>query len=86
MSELLTEEESYGDGSKLPEIHPDPTMNKDILIGELCARLGTARDVLKLVLEPGTVSDTYQIYMDNVHWALEETHPKTLLERHNNIG
>lgn len=78
--------EFYGAGTDLPAIHPDPVTNKDILIGELCAKLDVARMALARVLDMHVVTPAAVAMKHNVRWALDETHPKSLHERHQNCG
>jgi len=76
----------YGNGDLLPRIHPDASINNEILLGEVCAKLDTARKVLERVLEMNVVSPAAVSMKNNVRWALNETHPRTLTEKHNNHG
>lgn len=78
--------EFYGDGTELPEIHPDSETNKEILIETLCARLDTARTALAQALEMNVVTPAAVAMKKNVRFALDATHPKTLHERHPNCG
>lgn len=76
----------YNDGSELPQIHPDASINKDILIGELCAKLDTARKVINECTYLQLIEPANQRIKGLCNWALDETHPRTLSEKHPNVG
>ena len=78
--------EFYLNGEALPAIHPDKQINNEILIGELCAKLDTARQALGQALGMNVVTPAAVAMKNNLRWALDETHPKTLYEQHNNHG
>lgn len=78
--------EFYGNGEDLPLIHPDGETNKEILIGELCSKLDVARLALGRALEMSVVTPAAVAMKNQVRWALDETHPKTLAEQHPNHG
>ncbi len=83
---MQTISEFYGNGETLPAWHSDADTNKEILIGELCAKLDTARLALGRVLEMNVVTPAAVAMKNHVRWALDETHPKTLQEQHPNCG
>lgn len=86
-AQMQTVSEFYGDGSDLPEIHPNREINYSILVGELCAKLDTCRKVMaQVVNEVDLVTPNGLRVKDNVRWALNESHPKTLHENHPNCG
>lgn len=70
--------ELYGNGTNLPEIHPDPTTNRDVLIQALCAKLDTARQALGRALELDLASPKGQACKAHIRWALDETSPQTI--------
>lgn len=78
--------EFYGSGEHLPVMHPDAEINKDVLIAELCAKVDTARQALGMALEMNVVTPAAQAMKSHIRWAMDETHPKTLHERHPNCG
>lgn len=78
--------EFYGNGSELPKIHPDPLINANLLIEELCDKLDAARLALghanqMIVITPAAVA-----MKNKIAWALLETDPKTIGEQHPNCG
>jgi hypothetical protein len=67
-------------------MHPDSETNKEILIGELCAKLDIARQVLgKLSALQAVTPHLVQLKHDAL-WALSETDPNTIGEQHPNHG
>lgn len=80
------EQEFFGDGSNLPEIHPDTNINSGIIIGELCAKLDIARQALARALEMNVVTPAAVAMKRQVRWALGETSPQTIGEQHTNCG
>lgn len=78
--------EFYGNGTTLPVIHPDSAINQGILIGELCAKLDTARIALAKALEMNVITPAAVPMKHHVRWALDETHPNTLHEQHRHCG
>lgn len=67
----------YGDGTNLPVLHPDPIINRDVIISDLCAKLDTARKVLSQVDHLQLIEPRNQEIRANARWALDETHPRT---------
>lgn len=78
--------EFYGTGTALPEMHPDPIINRDILIETLCAKLDAARIGLGRALEMNVVTPAAASMKAAVRYALSETHPNTVGEIHPNCG
>jgi hypothetical protein len=76
----------YGDGSGIPQLHPDPAINSAELITALCTKLDTAREALTRVLDMNVVTPAAQSMKQHVRWALNETHPTALSEQHRNCG
>ena len=76
----------YGDGSNLPEMHPDPIISKDILISALCAKLDSARVGLAAALQMNVVTPAALSMKNTVRWAMSETDPQTIGEAHANCG
>jgi hypothetical protein len=76
----------YGNGENLPTLHPDVETNKNILIGELCTKLDTARQALARAMGLNVVSSAGLATKGHIRWALNETHPGTLVEQHPNCG
>ena len=81
-----TENEFYKDGTQLPTLHPDAEINNEILIGDLCVKLDIARQALGRALEMNVVTPSAVAMKNHIRWALDETHPTTLNEPHNNCG
>jgi hypothetical protein len=82
----MNKNESWGDGTELPNLHPDLEINQNILISELCAKLDTARQALNRALEMNVVTPAALAMKSHIRWALAETHPKTINEQHPNCG
>jgi hypothetical protein len=76
----------YRDGSGLPQLHPDSTINSQILIADLCAKLDVARVGLAAVLEMNVVTPAAVAMKSKVRWAMAETEPSTIGEEHHNCG
>lgn len=74
--------ELYGDGAVLRQVHPDPLTNCEIWIGELCAKLDIARQVLAAVSAMQVVSPALVELKRQAVWALEETRPTAPREKH----
>lgn len=70
--------EFYGDGAGLPELHPDQLINQQVLVGDLCAKLDVARRALAGALEMNVVTPAAISMKRNLRWALNETAPTTL--------
>ena len=71
---------------QLPELHPDPVINNEMLIDILRANLDTARRGLSFALAMNVVTPAAITMKQNVRWALDETHPHRIGEQHNNHG
>jgi len=78
--------EFYGNGKNLPTQHPDPEINNEVLIADLCGKLDTARMALGRVLEINVITPAAVAIKNHARHALDETHPRTLHEIHNNCG
>lgn len=78
--------EFYGDGTALPEMHPDPITNRDVLIAALCAKLDTARAALGRAMDMNVITPAAVSMKSAVRHALDETHPATIGEQHCNHG
>ena len=78
--------EFYGNGTNLPQIHPDVEISKEILIETLCAKLDTARKVLAKVSAMQVVTPALVQLKHDAVWALSETDPRTIDEQHPNHG
>lgn len=78
--------EFYGDGSGLPEMHPDPIINRDVIIAALCAKLDTARIALGRALDMNVVTPAATSMKEAMRHAIKETHPDSIGELHPNHG
>ena len=78
--------EFYGDGTALPELHPDRETNLEILVTELSARLDTARTALGKVLDLQVITANGTRVKDAARYALKETDPRNLGDMHPNCG
>lgn len=78
--------EFYGDGTALPEMHPDPIINRDVIIAALCANLDQARVVLGRVVEMDFITDKGLSLKAAARHAIKETSPAGIGEQHPNVG
>lgn len=68
--------ERYGNGENLPELHPDPLTNANLLIELLCAHLDHTRVALTRVLDMNVVTSAGSSMKDAVRCTLGETSPE----------
>lgn len=68
----------YGDGTGLPQIHPDPQINKELLILALCARLDAVRQALTKTVQMNVVTPAAIAMKAVLIQALQDTHPGSL--------
>ncbi|MRR56552.1 MAG: hypothetical protein EG822_19020 [Deltaproteobacteria bacterium] len=78
--------EFYGNGTELPELHPDPETNRELQIEYLCAQLDVARLTLGKISGMQVVTPRLVQLRHDVLWALDATHPKVMHEQHPNCG
>jgi len=72
--------------TELPQLHPDPLINAQVLVEALCARLNTTRIGLEQALSMNVVTPAALAMKNNVRYALAESDPGTLDEQHANCG
>lgn len=68
--------EKYGNGEKLPTLHPDRLTNANLQIELLCAHLDLARGTLNRVLTMNVVTPAAISMKDAVRCTLGETSPE----------
>jgi len=83
---MTTTNRVYGDGAWLPVLNPDPMINSQIIIADLCAKLDAARIGLSAALEMNVVTPAALSMKNKVRWAMSETEPTTIGEVHPNCG
>ena len=59
----------YGTGEGLPEMHPDPSINHELLMQALCTKLDTARQAMARALEMNVVTPAAIAMKDHLRWA-----------------
>lgn len=69
----------------LPMVHPEADVNQGMLVDWLIAQLNTTRKTLASLVGEGR-NVINQVDVEQVIWALEESHPKHWGEEHQNCG
>lgn len=70
----------------LPEVHPDPLINAQLLVEELCGKVNTASQACDRVLDLDLVTPRGLAAGSHARHALAESDPATLSEQHCNCG
>lgn len=76
----------YNDGSQIPEQHPDPQINSEVVISALSAKLDLCRTALDRGLSLGLSTPKGESFKSAARHALREAAPETFAEDHPNCG